>query len=509
MSDEARLGGRSQTESGLSASGLEKEMKKSEIAFSVLQIPVDYVTTIITGLLAYFVRLQYAGSFRVTSPILFQLEPYLELIFVWSAIYLFCYAITSAYSMRRSRREIDEFYTAFIGVSVGTVVLIVAIFLSKESFYTSRFIVLIAWVLGTVMVALGRIGLRRLQIYLYRKKIGINRIVLIGKDRTSGILASVFCCDDKRGYELLEVYPAPNGNFSTAELLQKLELLHLERKIDQIIIADPNIEKNDIVNIINFADEQKIIFKYAPDLFETQATNIEVQTVAGVPLVELKRTPLEGWGKVVKRLFDIIGSTLLIVLSSPIMLFTAVAIKLDSKGPIFYLDYRTGKDGKKFIFYKFRSMRAELCDGEGPSATTAGNEMLKKLAEDTERNTRLNDPLHKIKNDPRITRLGKFIRKWSIDELPQFINVFKGDMSLVGPRPHMTLETAKYQKHHQKVFTLKPGITGMAQISGRSDLSFEDEVRLDTFYIENWSLLKDIKILLKTPQAVLRPRKVH
>ncbi|MFC1613652.1 sugar transferase, partial [Patescibacteria group bacterium] len=227
---------------------------------------------------------------------------------------------------------------------------------------------------------------------------------------------------------------------------------------------------------------------------------------ADIPIIEIKRTPLNGWGRIYKRIFDIIGSVLAIIIFSPIFIFTAIAIKLDSKGPILYLDYRYGQKFKKFIFYKFRSMKSELCDGEGPTATKQGNAMLSTLV-NGENNTRFG-PLHKIKNDPRITKVGKFIRKFSIDEFPQFFNVLKGDLSLVGPRPHMSLEVENYEKHHKRLFEIKPGITGLAQISGRSDLNFEDEVKLDTYYIENWSLKMDITILLKTPFMLLKRRNV-
>jgi lipopolysaccharide/colanic/teichoic acid biosynthesis glycosyltransferase len=154
-------------------------------------------------------------------------------------------------------------------------------------------------------------------------------------------------------------------------------------------------------------------------------------------------------------------------------------------------------------------MGAHLCDGEGPQATEEGNKMLNELIVNEKINTRASDPVHKIKNDPRITRVGRFIRRWSIDELPQLLNVFKGDISLVGPRPHMTLETARYERRHKKVFTIKPGITGLAQISGRSDLTFDEETKLDTYYIENWSLFLDLAILLRTPVAIIKKRKVE
>ena len=182
------------------------------------------------------------------------------------------------------------------------------------------------------------------------------------------------------------------------------------------------------------------------------------------------------------------------------MLLTAISIKIDSKGPILFSKLengepvkRVGQKGKKFIFYKFRSMY--------PNTHKLRYEKL------SGKNTRKDGPLVKIKNDPRVTSVGKFIRKYSIDELPQLWNVLIGNMSLVGPRPHLPEEVAQYKKHQRFVLTIKPGVTGLPQISGRSDLNFEEEVKLDRYYIENWSTWMDIKIIFKTIFVVLRGHK--
>ncbi len=184
------------------------------------------------------------------------------------------------------------------------------------------------------------------------------------------------------------------------------------------------------------------------------------------------------------------------------MLLAALMIKLDSRGPVFFskLDdgsplYRVGQAGKLFRYFKFRSMK--------PGMDSLRYSELSKL------NMRSDSPLVKIKDDPRVTRIGKFIRRFSIDELSELFLVWIGSMSLVGPRPHLPEEVAKYQVHHKKVLTIKPGITGLAQVSGRSDLSFEDETRLDAYYIENWSLWLDLVILLRTPMAVFKSRKAE
>ena len=192
---------------------------------------------------------------------------------------------------------------------------------------------------------------------------------------------------------------------------------------------------------------------------------------------------------------DFVTSSLILIISLPIILFTAAAIKLESRGPVFFRQERVGKDEVPFRVFKFRSMIIK-------SDSMRYNEL-------ADRNTRGDGPMVKIKDDPRVTRFGRFIRRFSIDELPELFLVFTGKMSLVGPRPHLPEEVARYEHHHKKVLTIKPGISGMAQISGRSDLSFEEEVKLDTYYIENWSLIMDLTILLRTPLAVFRNREVE
>ncbi|MBI2582969.1 sugar transferase, partial [Candidatus Azambacteria bacterium] len=189
-----------------------------------------------------------------------------------------------------------------------------------------------------------------------------------------------------------------------------------------------------------------------------------------------------------------------LILFAPLMALIAFLIKWDSRGPVIYKNERVGPKGKVFKTYKFRTMKLEYCVGpEYPNHAWAFA-YHQKLAQ--ERSLR-KGPVPKVMDDPRRTRIGRFLERTSLDELPQFWNVMLGNMSLVGPRPHMPVEVAEYEKHHKKVFNIKSGLTGLAQISGRSDLDFEDEVKLDTYYIENWSFGLDLEILLKTPFVVL------
>jgi lipopolysaccharide/colanic/teichoic acid biosynthesis glycosyltransferase len=237
-----------------------------------------------------------------------------------------------------------------------------------------------------------------------------------------------------------------------------------------------------------------------------QTSRFTMNVFFGEPMIEYQHTPLDGWGRVWKRLFDIVAGSLLSLLFAPLMLIIALLIKLeDTAGPIIYKNRRIGENGEIFYVYKFRYMQWKYCiTKENPNMKEA-IAFEQQLIE--ERNVRKGGVLYKIKDDPRRMRIGGFIERFSLDELPQFWNVLRGDMSLVGPRPHQEREVEQYAEYHRRLLTIKPGITGMAQVSGRSDLAFEDEYRLDIFYIENWNLLLDIIICLKTAGALLKRRR--
>jgi lipopolysaccharide/colanic/teichoic acid biosynthesis glycosyltransferase len=230
-----------------------------------------------------------------------------------------------------------------------------------------------------------------------------------------------------------------------------------------------------------------------------------VHPLAGIPIVSLRRTALDGWGRVVKRAADIIFSLLAITIFSPVMFIAAILIWFETGRPIIYKNERVGIRGRTFLTYKFRTMYQKDSTGvqfgsEGKRAEAREKTLIKKQS--------IKDgPIYKIANDPRVTQIGRFLRRTSIDELPQFFNVLMGSMSVVGPRPHQPREVAGYIKSHRTVLSVKPGITGLAQISGRSDLSYEDEARLDVLYIERWHLLLDCIIVLKTPFILFKKRR--
>lgn len=251
------------------------------------------------------------------------------------------------------------------------------------------------------------------------------------------------------------------------------------------------------------AERYKIPFVFRPVGFgQYSAFDLKPRVIGKHAMLEVKNTLLDGWWVVLKRLFDLVFSGVFMLVFSWLYALIAIAIKLDSKGSVFYLNERIGPDGKTFKLWKFRRFKTEF-------NTTDSNKDALKYEQDLIKSNNLkgdNGPLYKIKDDPRMTRVGKFLERTSLDELPQFINVLLGSMSVVGPRPHQPREVAKYKSHHYKVLNIKPGITGMAQINGRSDLSFEKEVFFDTYYIEHWSFWLDLYIIMSTPLVLIFKR---
>jgi exopolysaccharide biosynthesis polyprenyl glycosylphosphotransferase len=261
----------------------------------------------------------------------------------------------------------------------------------------------------------------------------------------------------------------------------------VEQNIDQVIITLPWQYHRKVMRLVTESHNAGVRARVVPDLFQLSLGGVDVEAINGIPLISIKESSLTGLNRASKRVFDLIAATLMMILSAPLWGLVALAIKLDSPGPVFFRQARAGRDGKPFTVFKFRSMRQD-----------AEAELAKLRAQNE-----ASGPMFKIRDDPRRTRVGQFIRKHSLDELPQFINVLRGEMSLVGPRPALLSEVVQYQDWHRKRLEVQPGIAGLWQVSGRSDLSFDEMAMLDIYYVENWSLGMDMRILLRTaPQLI-------
>jgi exopolysaccharide biosynthesis polyprenyl glycosylphosphotransferase len=463
-------------------------LKKSELIFSAILVPLDFLMLIAAALAAYFLRFATLAELR---PIIYEMPfgEFLNIAATTGLIWLLIFALSGLYTIGGTRRILDELAKIFLACSAGLGVIIILIFFERDLF-SSRFIILAAWVLAIIFVSFGRLATRFIQRALFRRGVGVHRVVIIGEDEAADVLVNEFYKNQGLGLKVVKRYRKFDD-----ETAKELDELRQTVGLDEVIQTQSGAGRDETLNLIDFCNEHHIVFKYSADIFSVQAAKLDIRDYAGIPVAEIKRTRLEGWGRIYKRIFDVVGSLILIIITSPIMILTAIVIKFDSRGPVFWsrLDdgmhvQRVGQNGEPFHYFKFRSMKP-------------GTHHLRytELAEQDIRK----GPLVKIKDDPRVTRVGKFIRRLSIDELPELFLVLAGKMSLVGPRPHLPEEVAKYKKHHKKVLIVKPGITGLAQISGRADLDFEEEVKIDVYYVENWSLRLDLYILFKTPFVVL------
>lgn len=473
-------------------------MKRFELILALILIPLDIAMLFSASLLAYFLR--FEGIVTRYRPVIFELPfaDYLQAVFPFIGLWMILFALSGLYSIVRPQKFLREVKNIVISGFLGFAAITIMIFLRGELF-NSRFIVLAGTLLGITLVILARLIIRLIRFQLYKYSIGTRKVLLVGEGDVSDRIVDSVKTNYRHGLSITHRINSINEDF-----LVKLRSSIQDGEIDMVLLSDPTIPRPLVEELLDIARDHHIQFAYIADLFNTKLSNTDISTVGDIPLVEIKQTPLDGWGRIVKRIFDVFAGSILLILSLPIMLIIAIFIKLESKGPIFYKNQRVGKGRELFFLYKFRRFKTEFNTGPGYDESGKARELEEQLIE--KQNERVG-PIYKVLNDPRNTKVGAFLEKTSLDELPQFINVLKGDISLVGPRPHQPHEVDGYQREHKRIFVARPGITGLAQISGRSDLDYDEEARLDIYYIENWSLKADIAILLKTPFALLKRHK--
>lgn len=461
-------------------------MKKFSTFFSIIKIPLDFILTVAAFMCAYQIRLITELSFA--KPIDFSQLPteaeYFRYSLIVAAVLVIISATRRAYAIHRRSNLSQESKELIFNWIIWVMAIITFYFLTRTLAF-SRLAIFYSWGLTLIFLFGLRLVLKLIQDIFNYNSIGQTNLLIIGKNAITKTIQKELAND--RAYKII----------GTIETRQELDQAQKKHHIDEIIQTQSDLPQLSDEEILEFSELHHINYRFTPDLVAVRRTHIKIETLSGIPIISLDPTPLQGWGKILKRLLDILGSLFGLIILSPIFIITAIAIKIDSRGPVFFtkLDdgspaFRIGQKSQKFVCYKFRSMHPNT-----------HNQRYRELKD---KNTRNEGPLIKIKQDPRVTRVGKIIRKYSIDELPQLFNVLLGNMSLVGPRPHLPEEVANYQKHHRFVLTIKPGLSGLAQISGRSDLSFEEEVKLDRYYIENYSPLLDLKIIFKTITVVLK-----
>lgn len=456
-------------------------MKKSELFFSFLLIPIDIIAILCSITIAYFIRTR--ADIPMPVAYILPFHDYIKLGLASLPIWLIVFTFTGLYNLNNTRRGYKEFVRVLAACPIVMMIGITVIFFMRINVY-SRIIFVYIFVLSVILITLARVFVRISQRFLFRFGIGIKKVIIIGKDKIACDLIKEFGRRKSLGCRVLGIVNGKENEIKGIAVLgtiEEIEILIDNYHPDEIIQTDPDLDTNQMLELISLCENKGVVFKFVPNLLSFHTINVDIQTIAQVPLIELKRTPLDGWARILKRSIDIIGSIVAIVIFSPLMIIIAILIKSTSKGPVIFTQERVGRDGN-FRFYKFRTMY-DTKDAEARHAA-----YLKKYGN-----------MFKLKDDPRVTPIGRFLRKTSLDELPQFFNVFLGNMSLVGPRPPMPIEVEQYDRFQRKrLGGVKPGITGLWQVSGRSDVLFDEWVKLDVYYIENWSIWLDLVIILKT-----------
>jgi hypothetical protein len=376
-------------------------MKRADLAFASLLVPLDYLALVAAGLAAFALRL--TPIFTSIKPVQFALsfDQYIQVVLPMAAVTLVIFALSGLYTIH-PRRIATEMTRVVTGVSTAIAAILGIAFFSLNLF-ESRFIVLAAWALAIVFVLTVRISMRLLQRSLRKFDIGVHTVAIIGKTKSGNELKRFFETHPSVGYRVVAHLTQFNDD-------SRDRLLHLRRQdnLDAIVLADPETSRIDVAALKVFTDTQHLTFLYSADLFAGSTLRPIMHTFAEQPIIEVPKTPLDGWGAIYKRIVDIIVASILIIITLPLQIIIALA-------PFLFSRARVGQRGKEFAFLKFRSMIRNA------HALRFDPEFVKKYG-----NEREGTPLFKLRDDPRITRVGRFIRAWSLDEIPQFYSVLMG-----------------------------------------------------------------------------------
>ena len=402
------------------------------------------------------------------------------------------FAVRGLYNIRLTGTWFRQVWTIVSSTTLGLAFLITYYFI-LQPISNSRLLVPFVWATAILILCFARLIVSSIMGILYRLGLGETRLLVVGSGRLGKLIMQHIIANPNLGYSIVGFLhdmnepPSDFGRFKMLGTLDDLGMVIRSMQIDEVIIALPSYLHQQSIHSVRLCERLGTSFKLVPDLYELSLSRIDMEAIEGIPLIGIKQVSINSLQEFVTRVVDIIVALLILIIGFPIWLCIALAIAISSPGGILYKQTRIGLEGRPFKVYKFRSMyknaEARLAD------LLARNEA--------------QGPLFKIKDDPRITPVGRFLRHTSFDEIPQLFNVIRGEMSLVGPRPALPHEVAQYDELQRGRLAIKPGMTGLWQVRGRSDISFDEGVLMDLYYIENWSLRLYFQTLLRTIPVVI------
>lgn len=460
--------------------------------FLAVTFLLDILVVDISLWLAYFIRFP---SHIISYQVFQTWDLYLSVAIIEALLFPLVFALQGLYAIKRGASRIDELYRILTAVSIGTVVTMAITSFTLRDFDYSRGMLLLAWLAGIFLVWFCRLVEYWVHGVLRSRGVAEDRVLLVGVSPIGKIIADKIGQSPRLGYKLVGYVSGKSDSgdlhFTGLPALGKIDevgdVVH-QHKVTEIIVVDSSLSHQDIIDIVARCEKERVNIKLFPDVFQIMASAVSIGDLDGLPMVSIRDVALRGWNLAIKRAMDTLLSAATLILVSPFMLLMAMLIKLTSpSGPVFYLQVRVGLDGKPFKMVKFRSMKPNAEVRTGPVWAT--------------------------ENDPRRTRLGTFLRRTSIDELPQFINVLLGEMSIVGPRPERPVFVEQFSQQVPRYFERhkeRAGITGWAQVNGlRGNTSVEERTAYDIWYVEHWTLLLDIKIILRTVISVIRDKHAY
>ena len=453
----------------------------------IFVVGIDFISINFAWIVYYFLRVE-SGLFTIfTSPEFFA--SMIVIYFYWVLIFTF----VGMYKTWFASSRFDELTTLFKASFIGIFILFTLIFsddLKEGVQYANRFLIFIYWGVFLFTVGFGRMLIRSIQRKLLINGYGRRNALIVGFNPKAHEIQRTIKKYKGLGLDVVAYVAVKDKNIGkkydgvkVLDTVDNIEQVIRDTDVKEIILALEKHEDDVFMNVIAKCENQEVNLKIVPDLYEIISGQARTTQIYGFPLIDIMPQLMPAWEKKVKRFFDIVISLLVLLITLPITIIVSILIKLDSEGPVFFKQERTGLNGKNFYVYKFRSM---IKDAEKKSG-----------------------PVWSQKNDPRVTKVGAFIRKVRIDEIPQMINVLKGEMSLVGPRPERPYFVEKLSKEfplYKRRLKVRPGVTGWAQVKHKYDESLDDvktKLRFDLFYIENMSLRMDFKILFRTIFVVL------
>ncbi len=470
---------------------------RNNVFYSLALVFADIATLFLAFAIAYVVRVQFDPRPLVTQ--VYAREYFLTFLYI-APLWVVTLASLGLYDRNIRSRRISEVGKLFIGSFIGILLVIGYSFVSSQAVFPARLVAVYAFVGSFVLLVAERSILHSFRAWLLKNGRGMHRLLVIGNSEATKDVIKQLSQTSRTGYFISAVAGpkkiVPSGleaahYLSVDRALGIVKQLHITAIIQTDLFEDQ--QKNQ--RILATAQTHHIDYSFIPSEAEFYSGKNTVDVFLGYPMISVSQTPLIGWGEVAKRVFDAIMGALIFIVISPLLLLLIVLQKLFNPGPVFYKSRRLSRYSDGFELYKFRSMSSRY--GKKDAALEFRDMGRAELAREYELN-------RKVKNDPRITPFGRFLRTTSLDELPQIFNVLKGDLSLVGPRPILPQEMKLVKGRASLLHSVKSGVTGLWQVSGRSDLSFNKRVELEMYYAQNWSFWLDIKILFKTIKVVFR-----